>query len=657
MAKARLHFDGDNSWIEKEARTYSLTQEVEDKLDSISNFQNEIDGLQDQINNLASRGRYLSTWNAVTGLPETNPQVDPYVYRAWDYYIVSIVWGTNYRPQGSEYHIWVASQAVETQWVEVNDLYIYDWVQWIKQWSGGWATTTWWSITWTLSSQTDLQNALNNKANVIDVLEKTNTTSFTPSWDYNPATKKYVDDIKPTSWSTAPSTTPTFVGQQYVDTTADKMYVATGTSSSSDWMEVWAWSWDVVWPSSATDWHLAVFDGVTWKLIKDWWAVPTVPTNVSDFNNDAWYITGISSSDVTTALWYTPQAPLTAWGGIDITSNTISADEILIDMANISVWDDWRVSWLVAAFFSGRGVTIVDGDNYYKVWKATSDPTDPVWEIYASNAGDDLDYTSGYIFTGDSYWINSITPYTHNFFAPENQWTIWQVLKKTSTGYDWADDWSEKRFAMPYVGDDIGSIVTALFDWYVPIFGDGNELYKVYKWDNQNNIIYAFTVQHGSNIGYSIVYDSNNEVTASTQLTDDYFTPWNTGSTGQVLKKTANGYEWANESWAVTSVNWQTWAVTLDADDIDDTNTTNKFVTTAEKSTWNWKQDALTWWTNWDVLTNVNWTPTWQQPSGWDVMVSSQTWNQFTPWMKIWWGSSSDLSQLTQDLNTLYMAY
>ena len=34
--------------------------------------------------------------------------------------------------------------------------------------------------------------------------------------------------------------------------------------------------------------------------------IPTVPTNVSSFTNDAGYITGITSSDVTTALGYTP---------------------------------------------------------------------------------------------------------------------------------------------------------------------------------------------------------------------------------------------------------------------------------------------------------------------------------------------------------------
>ena len=37
---------------------------------------------------------------------------------------------------------------------------------------------------------------VNAKANTADVLTKTNTASFTPTWDYNPATKKYVDDNK-----------------------------------------------------------------------------------------------------------------------------------------------------------------------------------------------------------------------------------------------------------------------------------------------------------------------------------------------------------------------------------------------------------------------------------------------------------------------------
>ena len=43
------------------------------------------------------------------------------------------------------------------------------------------------------------------------------------------------------------------------------------------------------------------------KYVDD--SIPTVPTNVSAFTNDAGYITGINSGDVTTALGYTPVNP------------------------------------------------------------------------------------------------------------------------------------------------------------------------------------------------------------------------------------------------------------------------------------------------------------------------------------------------------------
>lgn len=56
----------------------------------------------------------------------------------------------------------------------------------------------------------------------------------------------------------------------------------------------------------------------------------------------------------------------------------------------------------------------------------------------------------------------------------------------------------------------------------------------------------------------------------------------------------ANWKELLTPTDTVTSVNSQTWAVTLDADDISDATTTNKFVTATDKSTWSGKQDALT---------------------------------------------------------------
>jgi len=54
-------------------------------------------------------------------------------------------------------------------------------------------TSAWGSITGTIGSQTDLQSALTLKADKTNVLELNNTTAFTPTANYHPATKLYVD--------------------------------------------------------------------------------------------------------------------------------------------------------------------------------------------------------------------------------------------------------------------------------------------------------------------------------------------------------------------------------------------------------------------------------------------------------------------------------
>lgn len=58
-----------------------------------------------------------------------------------------------------------------------------------------------------------------------------------PTLDNQAVRKKYIDDNAPiiSSGSGAPGTTPTKVGDIYIDTTGDRVYIAKGTSSSADW--------------------------------------------------------------------------------------------------------------------------------------------------------------------------------------------------------------------------------------------------------------------------------------------------------------------------------------------------------------------------------------------------------------------------------------
>ena len=107
----------------------------------------------------------------------------------------------------------------------------------------------------------------------------------------------------------------------------------------------------------------------------------------------------------------------------------------------------------------------------------------------------------------------------------------------------------------------------------------------------------------------------------------EWFTPWNAWTTGQVVTKTANGYEYADAP--VTSVNWNTWAVTVSA--------------------------VPSVWTNGQVLTVVSWASAWANLPSAEVQVSTQANNIFTSWMKIWGWTEADYLLLTPDSNTAYL--
>lgn len=161
MPKARLTYDGDGDYIEKDRRILQLTQEIQDKVDAIPWVVDDLTGtsstdalsanmgrvLQEQINELSALWHFLSGWNASTWLPTTNPRVDPYYYKTWDYYRVTAIWETNYKPHWWTYNQWVASTAVELDEVSIWDWYMYDGgvriliKQWWNWWGGAYFKT------------------------------------------------------------------------------------------------------------------------------------------------------------------------------------------------------------------------------------------------------------------------------------------------------------------------------------------------------------------------------------------------------------------------------------------------------------------------------------------------------------------------------------
>ena len=186
----------------------------------------------------------------------------------------------------------------------------------------------------------------------------------------------------------------------------------------------WTWSWDVNWPASSTDWDVAIFDWATGKLIKDgsvalstlssWASLAATAIqpwdNISDLNNDSWFITWITSGDVTTALWYTPyNSTNPAW----YTTNTWDV-----------VWPASSTDWHLAVFDWATGKLIKDGGAVPTVPTNVSDFNNDAWYLTSST------------------WVTSVNgstwAVTVSEFTPWWTATTGYVVTKTANGYEWS---------------------------------------------------------------------------------------------------------------------------------------------------------------------------------------------------------------------------
>jgi hypothetical protein len=105
---------------------------------------------------------------------------------------------------------------------------------------------------------------------------------FSDSEDWNRIKKAQYSNLKWEDWNWVESITSS---KEWKTTTV----TITETNGEVDTFQIqdWEWAWDVIWPSSSTDWHLAVFDWATWKLIKDGGAKTTVVNNLNSTSTTA----------------------------------------------------------------------------------------------------------------------------------------------------------------------------------------------------------------------------------------------------------------------------------------------------------------------------------------------------------------------------------
>ena len=250
--------------------------------------------LNSKIATLEARGRFLSNWNATTWLPVSFPEATPYTYKTWDYFDVTVVWATNYKPSWSSY-TWAASTAVETDALAVWDTYVYDGTNWLLQLNHN-ITTSFSSISWSPYDNTCLSAALWDKANTSSLCAVATSGKYcdltwTPTLCAVATSWKYCD----LTW------TPTIPTNNNQLTNGCGYTTCTWTLVASD-LNDYAKSADVI-KCKSTTWSQTVCTTASWCTTA-FWVKSNATSSYISLNNCSGWLASIWATSDKKPTWY-----------------------------------------------------------------------------------------------------------------------------------------------------------------------------------------------------------------------------------------------------------------------------------------------------------------------------------------------------------------
>ena len=313
--------------------------------------------------------------------------------------------------------------------------------------------------------------------------------AFTPTQDYHPATKKYVDDwlaLKQnilTAWTRITIDPVTNVISADVSGVMTYMWNVTDSSQlPSSWQNQWdCWYDETAKTLRAWDWNQWNDIGGTGIDLTNYF---NMTTNTSDDITE--WTTNLFVTQAEKNIWNSKQDQLTAWTNIQISNNVISATD-----TKYTQWD-----WIEITNQNVINNTAkFDPDNAGSLGQFLKKTNDgyawadiPWWWSWTTyTAWDWIDITGNVIsatdrFTPTNQWnIGQVlkksganTYYWANEswwgwnFNPENPWTTGQVLTKTATWYDWetiaGGEGNVKLFTLNSLSDITNA--QAVLDWY-----------------------------------------------------------------------------------------------------------------------------------------------------------------------------------------------
>ena len=290
----------------------------------------------------------------------------------------------------------------------------------------------------------------------------------------------------------------------------------------------WEWAWDVVWPASSTDWDIVLFDGVTGKIIKDW------SKALSDLVQTSWNQT-INWTKTYTTSPVVPNKTSTAPN----TGTAIATEAQVYTVADAVSTINWKISSNASSSNKLMDKTYIDDAiNSVTAYYITKNAQWDQWATYAELAAATTFY-SGWVVrvpTRNDYTIvladenhdNATTRYSYQ----NNQWEYQYTVNETAL----------TQAQLDALNSGITSWKVSTYDGYATTISGKQDALTLPNSPTQWNLVTWWADKKTLVDGWTV---------------PTWFSPDSTWTTGQYLKKTAWGYDWADVSWGDVLVSSQ----------------------------------------------------------------------------------------------------
>lgn len=469
--------------------------------------------------------RFLSLWNCATWQPISFPADIPFEYITWDHYMVETISSAtpavNLRPDWTEYD-WTASSTPETANVAVWDVYIYDWTVWLLQ-KNTEPEVSFSAIAWQPTDNTNLAAALGAKQDVLTAGTWISISSNVIS-------------------NTAITTVDSALSNSSTNPVQNKV-ITNSLDEKQD--ELTAWDNITITPVIESDMKGPCPSWFHIPLSNEWQSVINIWTALGGWSSD-W-----------TNFWIALKLPLAGYRRYD-SASTFKQGEVGGYRTPNIFWGWFSVIMDLKSTNISIN-TYQTQTNWFSIraFKNTPVTPDSSWtKLYGTSI------ESWWIFWDSTNWLISLSSNGSTWItmADKNLWatTVWNSWDALSEANCWGyfQWWNNYMFPFTWSVTTTNTLqdITGYGPWNYYSSNKFVETSYMWRWTPEGTNLWGQntkgTWQDWTVISASAPVTSVNGQTWA--VTVDEFTPWGTATTGYVVTKTNNGYEWLAPTWWIS---------------------------------------------------------------------------------------------------------